>query len=203
MRARIPQPASRVAAVVAMATALGSATLLAPVTAAPVTAEPDLPQLAAEDLLVTPSEDSSDTFTVSAPSGQYIDGAGVQRAFAATATWTCRLQTHNPHYSVGAAGVIAKATVSCTGPSATIPIRVYMLLGRTTQNSISSLKIVKESNYIQMVTVNGTARTWYVPQTGTGAKRGAYFRASSSAEGAPPLIPFDIGVHASAFLWVS
>lgn len=159
-------------------------------------------ELAAEALQVSTTQPDG-TFEVSVGAGEYVDASGARRSFAARTVWTCALKTHNPHYSSGAKGVIAKATVSCTGDFAVLPIRVYMMLGRTTTNSISSLKVVKESNYTQNVTVNGSGRTWYVPQTGNGATRGAYFRASSSAQPAPPLIPFNIPAHASAFLWVN
>lgn len=159
-------------------------------------------ELAAEALQVSTTRPDG-TFQVSVEAGEFVDASGVRRSFAAKSVWTCALKTHNPHYSSGAKGVIAKATVSCTGEFAVLPIRVYIMLGRTTTNSISSLKIVKESNYTQNVTVNGAGRTWYVPQTGNGATRGAYFRASSSAQPAPPLIPFNIPAHASAFLWVN
>lgn len=155
------------------------------------------------EVMRTSDTEPDGTFTVSVEPGAYVDASGAQRTFAEKSVWTCILKTHNPHYSSGASGVIAKATVSCTGQWAVIPIGVYMMLGRTTQNSISSLKIVKESHYTRNVTVNGPATTWYVPRTGTGAKRGAYFRASSSAQPRPPLIPFNIPAHASAFVWVN
>lgn len=191
---------SKVAAALAMLTVL--ITCSAADSAAVTDDERGVKQLAIDAMRVSNTQQDG-SFTVSVEPGAYLDASGTRRVFAAATVWTCALKTHNPHYSSGANGVIAKATVSCTGQFAVLPIRVYMMLGRTTTNSIGSLKIVNESSYTQNVTVNGPARTWYVPQTGTGAARGAYFRASSSAQPMPPLIPFNIPAHASAFLWVN
>lgn len=142
------------------------------------------------------------TFTVGA--GTYkVDGAP-NVTLSAAATYTCTGKTDSPHWSSGSASVIAKTRVTCAGPSGTIPIRVYSLLGRTTQNNISTLKIVAESNYVQNVVVNLGTTTWYVPaqNSGTHIPAQAYFRGSHSGSGEPPLLPFNISAAASNFLWV-
>lgn len=142
-------------------------------------------------------------FTISVDAGTYRDGAGTVRAFATSKTWVCQIQANNPHYSRGAAGVIAKSTVSCKGPAATIPVNVYMILGRSSHSSGAGLKFVRESQYTQNVVVNFGTTTWYVPRTGTaGAKRGAYFKASAAGAAAPPLLSIGIGTHASALIYV-
>ncbi|MCS5487358.1 hypothetical protein NY588_09485 [Curtobacterium flaccumfaciens pv. beticola] len=163
-----------------------------------------LPQFALQ-ALTGPDDTSTSTFTV--PAGKYTDAAGKTRTFAAQATWVCNGKTDNPHWSKGAASVIAKTRVTCKGPTATVPIRVESLLGRTTHNSINSLQIVAESNYVQNVAAdpNGLmSQTWYVPAQGsaTHIARNAYFRGSHSGQAAPPLKPFNIGAAASAFLYV-
>lgn len=157
---------------------------------------------AAELVASQGSEDG--TFSVSMNPGTYRDAAGAVRTYAYTPRWECTLKTNNPHYSIKNGGVIAKATVSCKGEAGTLPINVYMVLGRTTTNSISTLKIVKESQYTQHVQANGGAMTWYVPRDPLpGAIRGAYFRASSIAAPMPPLLSFDIAPHASQFIYVT
>lgn len=163
-----------------------------------------LPQFAMQAL--TSADDvSTSTFTVEP--GTYTDAAGQTRTFAAKAQWRCVGKTDDPHWSKGAASVIAKTRVSCEGPTANLPIRVDSLLGRTTSNSTSSLKIVAESNYVQNVSAdpNGLGlQIWYVPEQGSGIHiaRAAYFRGSHSGEAAPPLVPFTIGAGASRFKYV-
>lgn len=154
---------------------------------------------------VTIEQGKNSEFTISVAAGDYRDGAGVTRSFAKSASWTCVGKSNNPHWSNGSNGVIAKAQISCTGTNATLPIRVQQYLGRTTQNNISTLQIVRESNYVQNVTVNmGWSSPWYVPALGTpGAPRGAYFRASHSAQASAPLLPLNIGAGNSVFLYVA
>ncbi len=143
------------------------------------------------------------TWQFSIPAGTYRDAAGDVQQFSSAVAYVCTGTSDNPHYSSGSSGVIAKSRVSCTGPNSTIPIRVLSLLGRTTTNSISSLKIVKESEYPQSVVVNGPARTWYVPELGeNGAKRGAYFRASHAGQSVPPMQTFSTRGGASKFVYV-
>ncbi len=107
------------------------------------------------------------TWQFSIPAGTYRDAAGDVQQFSSAVAYVCTGTSDNPHYSSGSSGVIAKSRVSCTGPNSTIPIRVLSLLGRTTTNSISSLKIVKESEYPQSVVVNGPAEI-PVPKDGDG-----------------------------------
>lgn len=141
-------------------------------------------------------------FTVSVEPGTYRMADGRVQSVTAAA-WECIGYQDNPHYSTGAPGVIAKARLYCTGQTGTIPISVHQILGRTTTNSISTLQIVKTSTYTQGVVVNSAApRVWYVPRTGSGAPRGAYFRASHAGQSAPPLITFYTRGAASQFIWV-
>lgn len=172
-------------------------------TATPASADTDVQDLAVTQVTIEQSENSE--FTITVPAGTYRDGAGVTRSFAKAATWTCVGRSNNPHWSKGSNGVIAKAQISCTGSSATLPIRVQQYLGRTTQNNISTLQIVRESNYVQNVSVNtGWSSPWYVPALGTsGAPRGAYFRASHSGQASAPLLPLNIGAGHSVFLYVA
>jgi hypothetical protein len=171
----------------------------------PPTASDDPQQirsLAAFEMTVEAGQGSVEsTFTVGP--GTYKDAAGKVLVLKDGATWTCVGVTDDPHYSKGAEGVIAKTRLACGGPAGTIPIEVQSLLGRTTKNSISSLKIVKESNYVQYVVSNGSYKTWYVPETGKkGSTRGAYFRASNVGRSAPPLKTFSTTPGASNFKYV-
>lgn len=166
-------------------------------------AEPGDQEFPALSMLMDPSgAETTSTFTVEP--GNYVTKDGQRLSVAAAATYQCTGKTDNPHWSSGSASVIAKTRVTCTGPTATIPINVYSMLGKTSQNSVSSLSIVATSQYTQNVVVNAGATTWYVPAEGSGTKisRGAYFRGSHSGAGAPPLIPFNIGAAASDFIWV-
>lgn len=191
----------------ALGGALAIGIAIALVAGSPATASDDsapaTQEFPAQQILMDPSgAQTTSTFTV-AP-GRYTVKGGADVTLAAAATYTCTGKTDNPHYSSGAASVIAKTRVTCSGPAGNIPIRVYSLLGRTTQNNVSTLAIVAESNYVQNVAVNIGTTTWYVPaqNSGTHIPRAAYFRGSHSGQGAPPLIPFTIGAAASSFIYV-
>lgn len=141
--------------------------------------------------------------------GQYRGPDGERITIAASASYTCILTVDNPHWSSGSQSVIAKPRVACMGPTSTIPIRVQGLLGKTVVNSISTIQIVAESNYVNNVTVNsstsfGPRQTWYVPREGSGThiSRAAYFRGSASAAASAPLLPINIPAAASQFLYV-
>ncbi|WP_236968807.1 hypothetical protein [Microbacterium aurantiacum] len=167
-----------------------------------------LPEYPALDAMANPDGSASVAeFTIEA--GQYRGPDGERITIAATASYTCILTVDNPHWSSGSQSVIAKPRVACKGPVSTIPIRVQGLLGKTSANSIPTLRTVAESNYVNNVTVNsstvfGPRQTWYVPREGSGTRisRGAYFRGSASAAASAPLLPFNIPNAASQFLWV-
>lgn len=162
-------------------------------------------EMLAQETLIAPLNTSvpqESRFTVTVEPGTYKMADGNVKNVTAAA-WECRGYQDNPHHSKGAPGVIAKARLFCTGQSGTIPISVHQILGRTSTNSISTLRAVKTSTYTQGVVVNSTAPTvWYVPRTGPGATRGAYFRASHAGQSAPPLITFYTKGAASQFIWV-
>ncbi len=168
-----------------------------------------LPEYPAINAIATPDSGPQEVeFSIDA--GAYRGPEGERIEVAKAATYTCILSVDNPHWSSGAGSVIAKPRVACKGPTSTVAIRVLGYLGKTSQNSISSLTIVAQSDYTQNVTVTSTTsygpkQTWYVPKQGSSTKisRGAYFRGSASASPAPPLLPFNIPGSASAFLWVS
>lgn len=123
----------------------------------------------------------------------------------ADATYEYVGQANNPHWSTGTGGVIAKTVVTCSGPDGNIPVRVQSLLGKTGQDSVGSLQIVAESNYVQNVPVGvlGQPQTWYVPEVGAPTVGGdAYFRASHSVAGSPPLNTEIMGSGQSNFLYV-
>ncbi len=169
----------------------------------------DLPEYPALEAIATPGSGPQEVeFSIDA--GSYRGPDGEQINVAKAATYTCVLSVDNPHWSSGSGSVIAKPRVACKGPTSTIAIRVLGYLGKTSQNSISSISIVAQSDYSQNVTVTSTTnygpkQTWYVPRQGSTTKisRGAYFRGSASAAPAPPLLPFNIPGAASTFLWVS
>lgn len=166
-------------------------------------ADTDSQEFPALEMIMDPSGAvTTSTFTV-AP-GDYVMKDGRQLSITAAATYDCRGKTDNPHWSSGTGSVIAKTRVTCSGSAGTIPISVYSMLGRTSQNNVSTLKIVAESHYTQNVTSNVGNQTWYVPAQNSGTKiaRSAYFRGSHSGQGAPPMTPFNIGAAASAFIWV-
>ncbi len=194
----------KIGALTAAGAAVASLLLAAPAHAD--AASPDkLPEFAVQALTST---DGASTSTFSVPAGTYTDASGTARTFAAKAQWVCTGKTDSPHWSKGAASVIAKTRVSCKGPTANLPIRVESLLGRSASNNVSSLKIVAESNYVQNVPAdpNGFGlKTWYVPEEGVGIHigKGGYFRGSHSGEAAPPLVPFSIGSGASALVPVN
>jgi hypothetical protein len=156
------------------------------------------------DMRSTPAGEST-TSIITIPAGDYAQADGETMRLAADATYECVGQTNNPHWSRGTGGVIAKTVVTCSGPDGNIPVRVQSLLGKTSQNSVASLQIVAESNYLQNVPVGalGQPQTWYVPAEGAPTIGGnAYFRASHSVAGAPPLNTEIMGSGQSNFLYV-
>lgn len=169
----------------------------------------DLPEYPTLQAMLNPDGSAQPT-TFSVEAGQYRGPQGERITVAASGTWTCILTVDTPHWSSGAASVIAKPRVACRGANpSSIPIRVSGLLGKTSVNSISSLQIVASSEYVQNVQVTssttfGPKQTWYVPAQGSGVhiSRGAYFRGSASAASSAPLLPFNIPSAASSFLYV-
>lgn len=159
------------------------------------------PQRMAELQLITFNGEAT-RFSLAA--GTYADAAGVVRTFARSPTWVCTGTVDNPHYSSGAGGVIAKIKVNCTGPTATLPVHVYALLGRTTSSSVSTLQVVAATDKTQFVTANSSTSTvWWVPDAGMPAPPArAYFRASATAWFDPPMLTYAFSPGASAFLWV-
>lgn len=168
----------------------------------------DLPEYPALEALMNPDAGPQEIeFSIEA--GSYRGPDGERITIAKSATYTCLLTVDNPHWSTGAQSVIAKPRVSCKGPSSTIPIRVYSMLGKTAVNSIPSMTIVAESDYVQNVVVTsglafGSTTTWYVPAQNSSTKvsRGAYFRGGASAAPSAPVLPFNIPSAASQFLYV-
>ena len=187
-----------------------AAALLTVAIASPAGAEqvPPGPEAPAETALMSPGSSTSEVvFAVPATSTSRSEG-GV--AAAAASSYTCLLTVDNPHWSNGSASVIAKSRVRCKGPSGTIPVQVQMYLGKTAYNDVATMGIVAQSLYTQYVQVTSTVNwgpttTWYVPalNSGTHISRAAYFRASASANTAPPLLPLTAPPSAaSSFLWV-
>lgn len=160
-------------------------------------------KLDATKALTSTTNGAETTVKFSLPAGTYKDAAGATVNYAAKATWTCHLRANYPHYSKNNKGVIAKAQVNCIGSHGTLPIRVYQILGRNTKKSTSGMKFVRTSNYIQNVMANrGWSNPWYVPRSGAGAARGAYFRNGASASVMTPLKGTNIASHASPIIWV-
>lgn len=155
--------------------------------------------------LLGSSGESSSSFKVTMEPGVYRDANQTIRNFASGFSVTCTGTEDSPHWSVGSKGVIAKARVTCTGSGATLRVAVQQYLGRTAYPKIETLKIVKESNYVQSVTTNtGKPVTWYVPKLGeTGAPAKAYFRASHAGGTVPPFVSVTVRGTASKFLWVN
>ena len=193
--------------IVAVATLTTLGLWVAPANAAEVPVG-ELPEYPALEAMANP-DGSPSTAEFSIGAGQYRGPDGERITIATAATYTCILSVDTPHWSAGAASVIAKPRVACMGPTSSIPIRVQGLLGKTSVNSIPTLSIVAESNYVQNVSVTsmttfGTRQTWYVPRDGSGThiSRGAYFRGSASAAASAPLLPINIPAAASAFVYV-
>ncbi|MBD8729364.1 hypothetical protein [Frigoribacterium sp. CFBP 13707] len=186
--------------VLACALALSVLSVAGPAVAAETGGDQKFPAM--QMIMDESGQPTTSTFTVD-PGTYSVDGT--ETVLRAAATYTCSGKTDSPHYSKNGGSVIAKTRVNCSGPSGVIPIRVYSLLGKTSTNNISTLKIVAESNYVQNVTVNSpTPQTWYVPAQGSPTKiaAGAYFRGSHSGAGAPPLQAFNIGAAPSSFVYV-
>lgn len=168
----------------------------------------ELPEYPALEVITSPDAGPQEVeFTV--PAGVYRGPDGEVISVSRAISHVCELQSDTPHWSTPGQTVLFKPRVRCKGQVGVIPIRVNGLLGRTSVNSISTLRIVAESDYTQNVqvtsnTVYGPRTTWYVPrlESSTKISRSAYFRGSSSAIPAPPLIAFNIPAHASQFLWV-
>jgi len=155
-----------------------------------------------EPLEMLAAEDAPTTLTFEVgPDDNLLDSNG--DPIPSNSVYRCTGSVNNPHWSKKAGSVIAKTKILCKGPASRIPIRVYSLLGKTPVRSISSLKIVAESNYVQNVTI-GKVKPWYVPRKKDSTKipAGAYFRAASSGRAEPPLKPINIGKAASRFVFV-
>jgi hypothetical protein len=191
--------ARKMAAIVA----LSSAMIGIPNTTSAAPSLDPVPTLELDMRNASPDESTSSSITI--PAGTYAQPDGQKLQFADEAKYSCVGKTNNPHWSRGTGGVIAKTVVTCSGPNGNIPVRVLSLLGKTSQNSVASLQIVAESNYVQNIPVGalGQPRTWYVPAEGAPRISGdAYFRASHSVAGAPPLSTEISGSGQSTFLYV-
>lgn len=173
---------------------MGSAVFLA-VIARPASAdEAELQSIPTFSVDLTTTDETSEShFTITLAPGVYRDAAGDKLIAPQAVDWVCIGKQDNPHYSKGAGGVISKARVTCSGPNATLRIKVSSVLAKAPTNNVSKLKILASSEYVQNVVANGQATTWYVPKLGEpGVTRGAagYWRASHVGVSMPPLLTF-------------
>jgi hypothetical protein len=115
------------------------------------------------------------------PTSQAVPGRIVQRAAGSTSyAVTCTGQIQDPHYSSGAGGAIAKVDITCKGSGvATVSVRTRGLLTFAPSSSATNTHVTfsnrATSDQTQTVSVNGGAKTYYLPQVGGNGGRGTGF----------------------------
>lgn len=183
-----------------------SATTVAPPTPSPAAAnDPSDLQAKAAAAIALAGGQADSTFEVHADESG-VDAAG--NPIAPGASWVCAARIDNPHWSKKGLTVLAKVYITCSGPTATLPISVQEVLGQTSKPVISDLKIKYQKYVVQTIQANMPANKtppWYIPIKGQGYSfpRGYYYRMSYSAAAAPPLVPFSVGTGVNAFSYVS
>lgn len=115
----------------------------------------------------------------------------------------CKGVSDTPHWSKEGKSVISKTRVTCTGFGVSkVSVRVLSYLGVGTNSKGANMRIVAQSDYSQLVAVNGDRQTWYVPSQNSATKiqAGGWFKASHSGKIAQSGA---IGAAASKVAWVN
>lgn len=125
-------------------------------------------------------------FPIGCDQGQANAGTSVlYRASGAGWSVSCAGRNDDAHFSSGPGGAIFKTKVTCTGHGvARVSIRYQGRLNFAPSAgcSTSSLawRLRAQADYTQSVEVNGSARTFYTPRTGSGGRGTGWWGMSST-----------------------